>query len=141
MTNKTQITQLYGILLEAQLDLDNLVEKELKGGRFLPDSLIAQLAEEHARVYDEKTGACFFVFTDTGWKFYTSEETTSANKHDAAQRKWDRGVRKLHNIAKSKRGGARKTEVKPEWQKLGDDILKKLKKAEIDRLMKYIGRA
>jgi hypothetical protein len=35
MTNKTQITQLYGILLEAQLDLDNLVEKELKGGRFL----------------------------------------------------------------------------------------------------------
>jgi hypothetical protein len=24
MTNKTQITQLYGILLEAQLDLDNL---------------------------------------------------------------------------------------------------------------------
>ena len=49
-------------------------------------------------------------------------------------------MRKLHNIAKSKRGGARKTEAKPEWQKLGDAVLK-LKKAEIDRLMKYIGRA
>jgi hypothetical protein len=77
MTNKTQIITLYGILLEAQLDLDNLVEKELKGGRFL--------------------------------------------------------------LAKSKRGGARKTEVKPEWQKLGDAVLK-LNKSEIDRLMKYIGR-
>jgi len=140
MTNKTQITQLYGILLEAQLDLDNLVDKELKGGRFLPDSLIAQLAEEHARVYDEKTGACFFALTDTGWKFYTSEETTSANKHEAAQRQWNRCIAKFHNIAKSKRGGARKTEAKPEWQKLGDAVLK-LNKSEIDRLMKYIGRA
>jgi hypothetical protein len=80
------------------------------------------------------------VFTDTGWKFYTSEEAVSANKHEAAQRQWNRCIAKFHNIAKSNRGGARKTEAKPEWQKLGDAVLK-LNKSEIDRLMKYIGRA
>jgi len=138
MSNKTLITQLYGILLEAQLDLDNLVKKELRGGRFLPDSLIAQLAEEHARVYDEKTGACFFVLTETGWKFYTSEESVSANKHDAAQRKWDRGVRKLHNLEKSKRGGARKTEAKPKWQTLGD-AFNELSRTEKNAFLKYVG--
>jgi hypothetical protein len=51
-----------------------------------------------------------------------------------------RTIGKLHNVAKSNRGGAHKTEAKPEWQKLGDAVLK-LNKSEIDRLMKYIGRA
>jgi hypothetical protein len=85
----------------------------------LPDSLIAQLAEEHARVYD-KTGACFFAQTTTGvYKFYTSEEIyRHANKHGG--KGMVATIGKLHNVAKSKRGGARKTEAKPEWQKLGD---------------------
>jgi len=136
MTNKSQIVALYGELLATSLKLDSLLEKELRGGSFLPDSLIAQLAEEHARQYD-----CFFATGENGaYHFYTSEESTSANRHDAAERKWQRCIAKFHNIKKSNRGGARKTEAKPEWQKLGDAVLK-LKKAEIDRLMKYIGRA
>jgi hypothetical protein len=136
MTNKSQIVALYGELLATSLKLDSLLEKELRGGSFLPDSLIAQLAEEHARQYD-----CFFATGENGaYHFYTSEESVSANRHDAAERKWQRCIAKFHNIKKSNRGGARKTEAKPEWQKLGDAVLK-LKKAEIDRLMKYIGRA
>jgi hypothetical protein len=92
-------------------------------------------------VYDEKTGACFFAqFTDTGvWKFYTSEETTSLTS-TMRHKGMVATIGKLHNIAKSNRGGAHKTEAKPEWQKLGDAVLK-LNKSEIDRLMKYIGRA
>lgn len=141
MTNNEIIVTLYGKLVADTLELDSEIKKKLDKRGFLPDTLIAQLAEEHARVYDEKTGACFFALTDTGWKFYTSEETTSANRHGGAQQQWSRTIGKLHDVVKSNRGGARKTEAKPEWQKLGDSILDKLNKSEIDRLMKYIGRA
>jgi hypothetical protein len=134
MTNAL-IVSIYGQLVALTLELDKAITEKLDSRGFLPDSLIAQLAEEHASRY----GACF-VLQESGWKFYTSEEAVSANKHEAAQRQWNRCIAKFHNIAKSKRGGARKTEAKPEWQKLGDAVLK-LNKSEIDRLMKYIGRA
>jgi hypothetical protein len=138
MTNAL-IVSIYGQLVALTLELDKAITEKLDSRGFLPDSLIAQLAEEHARQY-EISQARASLLTDTGWKFYTSEEAVSANKHEAAQRQWNRCIAKFHNIAKSKRGGARKTEAKPEWQKLGDAVLK-LNKSEIDRLMKYIGRA
>jgi hypothetical protein len=134
MTNAL-IVSIYGQLVALTLELDKAITEKLDSRGFLPDSLVAQLAEEHASRY----GACF-VLQESGWKFYTSEEAVSANKHEAAQRQWNRCIAKFHNIAKSNRGGARKTEAKPEWQKLGDAVLK-LNKSEIDRLMKYIGRA
>ena len=111
MTN-TAIVSIYGQLVALTLELDKAITEKLDSRGFLPDSLIAQLAEEHARQYEIKSGACFFVFTDTGWKFYTSEEAVSANKHEAAQRQWNRCIAKFHNIAKSNRGGAHKTEAK-----------------------------
>jgi len=73
-------------------------------------------------------------------KFYTSAEVSTATLHKTAVMQWSRTIGKLHNVTKSNRGGAHKTEAKPEWQKLGDAVLK-LNKSEIDRLMKYIGRA
>ena len=111
MTN-TSIVSIYGQLIALTLELDKAITEKLDSRGFLPDSLIAQLAEEHARQYEIKSGACFFVFTDTGWKFYTSEEAVSANKHEAAQRQWNRCIAKFHNIVKSNRGGAHKTEPK-----------------------------
>jgi hypothetical protein len=106
MTN-TSIVAIYGQLVALTLELDKAITEKLDGRGFLPDSLIAQLAEEHASRY----GACF-VLQESGWKFYTSEEAVSANRHEAAQRQWNRCIAKFHNIAKSKRGGARKTEPK-----------------------------
>jgi len=135
MTN-TSIVSIYGQLIALTLELDKAITGKLDKDGFLPDSLIKQLAEEHASRY----GACF-VLQESGWKFYTCEEAVSANRHEAAQKQWNRCIAKFHSIVKSKRGGARKTEAKPEWQKLGDSILGKLNKSEIDRLMKYIGRA
>ena len=111
MTN-TSIVSIYGQLIALTLELDKAITEKLYSRGFLPDSLIAQLAEEHARQYEIKSGACFFVFTYTGWKFYTSEEAVSANKHEAAQRQWNRCIAKFHNIVKSNRGGAHKTEPK-----------------------------
>jgi hypothetical protein len=134
MSNAT-IVSLYATLLQTSLELDKLVAEKLRGG-FLADSLIAELAEVHA----EKYGACF-VLQESGWKFYTSEEAISANRHEAAQKQWNRCIAKFHNIKKDARGGTRaKAEPKAEWQKLGDAALK-LSKADLHRFLKYIGRA
>jgi hypothetical protein len=133
MSNAT-IVSLYATLLQTSLELDKLVAEKLRGG-FLADSLIAELAEVHA----EKYGACF-VLQESGWKFYTSEEAISANRHEAAQKQWNRCIAKFHNIKKDVRGGTRaKAEPKAEWQKLGDAALK-LSKADLHRFLKYIGR-
>jgi hypothetical protein len=134
MSNAT-IVSLYATLLQTSLELDKLVAEKLRGG-FLADSLVAELAEVHA----EKYGACF-VLQESGWKFYTSEEAISANRHEAAQKQWNRCIAKFHNIKKDARGGTRaKAEPKAEWQKLGDAALK-LSKADLHRFLKYIGRA
>jgi hypothetical protein len=135
MTNALIIT-LYGKLIKTTLELDIEIKKLQDKRGFLPDSLIAELADEHARRY-----ACFIAQTATGvYKFYTSAEVSTATLHKTAVMQWSRTIGKLHNVVKSNRGGAHKTEAKPEWQKLGDAVLK-LNKSEIDRLMKYIGRA
>jgi hypothetical protein len=132
MTN-TSIVSIYGQLIALTLELDKAITEKLDSRGFLPDSLIAQLAEEHASRY----GACF-VLQESGWKFYTSEEAVSANRHEAAQRQWNRCIAKFHNIAKSKRGGARKTEAKPSWQKLGD-AFNELSRTEKNAFLKYVG--
>ena len=133
MTNTT-IVQLYGTLLATSLELDKKIVEKLDKRGFLPDALIAQLAEEHARQYD-----CFFATGENGaYHFYTSEESVSANRHDAAERKWQRCIAKFHNIKKSNRGGARKTEVKPEWQKIGDRF-NELSRADKNAFLKYVG--
>jgi len=134
MSNAT-IVSLYATLVQTSLELDKGVAKSLRGG-FLAGSLIAELAEVHA----DKYGA-FFVLQESGWKFYTSEEAISANKHEGAQRQWNRCIAKFHDIKKDARGGSRtKAEPKAEWQKLGDAALK-LSKADLQRFLKYIGRA
>lgn len=141
MSNAT-IVSLYATLLQTSLELDKEVAKSLRGG-FLADSLIAELAEVHARTYMEKFPEveCCYVLQESGWKFYTSEEAISANKHEAAQKQWNRCIAKFHNIKKDARGGSRtKAEPKAEWQKLGDAALK-LSKADLQRFLKYIGRA
>lgn len=133
MSNAT-IVSLYATLLQTSLELDKLVAEKLRGG-FLAESLIAELAEVHAEKYD----ACY-VLQESGWKFYTSEEATSANRHEAAQKQWNRCIAKFHNIKKDARGGSRaKAEPKAQWQKLGDAALK-LSKADLHRFLKYIGR-
>ena len=133
MTNTT-IVQLYGTLLATSLELDKKIVEKLDKRGFLPDALIAQLAEEHARQYD-----CFFATGENGaYHFYTSEESVSANRHDAAERKWQRCIAKFHNIKKSNRGGARKTEAKPTWQKLGDAFTE-LSRTEKNAFLKYVG--
>lgn len=132
MTN-TSIVSLYGQLIAVTLELDKAIAEKLDKRGFLPDSLIAQLAEEHASRY----GACF-VLQESGWKFYTSEEAISANRHEAAQKQWNRCIAKFHNIAKSKRGGARKQEAKPTWQRLGD-AFNELSRTEKNAFLKYVG--
>jgi hypothetical protein len=79
MTNALIIT-LYGKLIKTTLELDIEIKKLQDKRGFLPDSLIAELADEHARRY-----ACFIAQTTTGvYKFYTSAEVSTATLHKTA---------------------------------------------------------
>jgi hypothetical protein len=79
MTNALIIT-LYGKLIKTTLELDIEIKKLQDKRGFLPDSLIAELADEHARRY-----ACFIAQTSTGvYKFYTSAEVSTATLHKTA---------------------------------------------------------
>jgi hypothetical protein len=134
MTNALIIT-LYGKLIKTTLELDIEIKKLQDKRGFLPDSLIAELADEHARRY-----ACFIAQTSTGvYKFYTSAEidrhasqdgssTMVTHYRQATQCRQEQSRRRTQD-----RGQTRVAEA-------GRCILK-LNKSEIDRLMKYIGRA
>jgi hypothetical protein len=107
MTNQS-IRALYGSLVAMTLKLDDALSQKLNAEGFLPVALVAELAEEHALQYQLKTGACFFaVAANGGYRFYTSEEAISANKHTGAQKQWDRCIAEYHDIKKDKRGGKR----------------------------------
>ena len=103
----TTIRALYGTLIATTLQLDKALAGKLSKAGFLPNTLIAELAEEHALQYS-KTGACFFAVADNGgYRFYTSEEAISANRHEAAQKQWNRCIAKYHNVRYDPRGGSR----------------------------------
>lgn len=120
MTN-TSIRALYGSLVAMTLQLDNALGEKLDRRGFLPVALIAELAEEHALQY----GCHYAVADNGGYRFYTSEEAISANRHEAAQKQWNRCIAKYHDIKKDSRGGKRnKTEkVAPRRTKRVTDLL------------------
>ena len=106
--SNVSIRALYGTLIATTLQLDKALTGKLSKAGFLPNNLIAELAEEHALQYQLKTGACFFAVADYGgYRFYTSEEAISANRHEAAQKQWNRCIAKYHNVRHDPRGGSR----------------------------------
>jgi hypothetical protein len=101
MTNQS-IRALYGSLVAMTLQLDDALTQKLDARGFLPVALVAELAEEHALQYQLKTGACFFTVADNGgYRFYTSEEAISANKHTRQHR--SNGIGALPSITTSRR--------------------------------------
>lgn len=121
----TTIRALYGTLIATTLQLDKALAGKLSKAGFLPNSLIAELAEEHALQYS-KTGACFFAVADNGgYRFYTSEEAISANRHEAAQKQWNRCIAKYHEVKRDARGGNRNKveQVKPRKTKQVTQLL------------------
>ena len=99
----SKLSTLYVSYLEAGNALSKELQARLVNG-FLPDNIVAELAESHAAHYD-----CYFAqASNGGWRFYTGEETTSANLHETAKKQWNRTLAKYHQVAKPKQGGARK---------------------------------
>ena len=120
MTNQS-IRALYGSLVAMTLQLDDALTQKLDARGFFPNTLIAELAEEHALQY----GCHYAVADNGGYRFYTSEEAISANKHTGAQKQWDRCIAEYHDIKKDKRGGKRdkKEVVVPRRTKRVTDLL------------------
>jgi len=107
-----KLFQTYAALIQSKQQFDAEVQKHLRGGH-LPKKIIDKLAELHAACWNLKgTPRVYYAQRDNGaWKFYTSEEMTSANRHDAAQKSWERNVQPYQKLVKDNRGGDRnKTE-------------------------------
>ena len=117
----TTIRALYGTLIATTLQLDKALAGKLSKAGFLPNSLIAELAEEHALQY----GCHYAVADNGGYRFYTSEEAISANRHEAAQKQWNRCIAKYHNVKPDTRGGSRnkKEQVTPRKTKRVSQLL------------------
>ena len=101
--SNVSIRALYGTLIATTLQLDKALTGKLSKAGFLPNNLIAELAEEHALQY----GCHYAVADNGGYRFYTSEEATSANRHEAAQKQWNRCIAKYHDVKRDGRGGSR----------------------------------
>ena len=103
-----KLYQLYVAHLQIGEQYEGELHNHLSKQGFLPDHVVAKLAECHAAFYNRKGSPCFISQSESGaYYFYTSEEATSKNRHDAATKKWNRTIRKYHKVTKSKKGGAR----------------------------------
>jgi len=106
-----KLFQTYAALIQSKQNFDAEVQKHLRGGH-LPKAIIDKLAELHAACFNLKGKPCYYAQRDNGaWKFYSAEDMTSANRHDAAQKSWERNVQPYQKLVKDNRGGQRfKTE-------------------------------
>jgi hypothetical protein len=110
MSATTNLKQVYATYLRAGGDVRKAIEACLVRGK-LPRHAVNELAGVHAAYYK-----CHAHETESGaWRFFNdAEDTTSANRHEAATKQWNRTIAPLTGTAKSKQGGARfKTEKQP----------------------------
>ena len=73
----------------------------LNGKKFLPEKVIVELGTTICEKY-----GCYVDVAENGmYRFYKTEEVSSANIHDGAKKMWQRRVAPYHNIVRSNRGG------------------------------------
>lgn len=112
-----QLIKDYKAWLASSDALETSMAAHLRGGK-LPNAVVADLAKAHAEHYK----AVLVQRDDGRYKFFTDEAATSEFRHDAAQRKWERGVQKFQKVQLTERGGARKADplaaVQREFDKL-----------------------
>ena len=111
MLNK-QIATAYRNFLNRSAELQQLVQPHLRGG-FLPAAMVKDFAIEHSQFYQ-----CSYAIRDSGSvTFYIADmEQKSENRHQAAQKAWQRGVGTFVKTT-TKRGGAtrNKQSVAEKW--------------------------
>jgi len=97
------LKQSFVVMLKSNESWATQLAKVLGNKKYLTQQQIDELAVGIVEVFDCYVG----TGTDGGYRFYKTEEAVSANRHDGAQKAWERHVAKLHNIKRSNRGGAR----------------------------------
>ena len=91
-------------LITAQEGWDKALEEALNGKKYLSETAIIQLGEAVCEKY-----GCFVDVAENGmYRFYKTEEVSSANIHEGAKKMWQRRVAPYHKIVRSNRGGVRK---------------------------------
>lgn len=77
------------------------LEKALGNKKFLSEQHIVELGSAVCEKY-----GCYVDVAENGmYRFYKTEEVSSANIHEGAKKCWQRHVAKYHNIKRSNRGG------------------------------------
>jgi hypothetical protein len=98
------LKQSFVVMLKSNESWATQLAKVLGNKKYLTHQQIDELAVGVVEVFDCYVG----TGTDGGYRFYKTEEAVSANRHDGAQKAWERHVAKYHNIKRSNRGGVRK---------------------------------
>jgi protein subunit release factor A len=119
-----QLKSQYKQWLASSDALEVAINSHLRNGK-LSNAIVADLAAAHAEHYK----AVLVQRDDGRYKFFTDAEATSEFRHDAAQRKWERGVQRFQRVQLTERGGARKADplaaVQREFDKLSKAMQKK----------------
>ncbi len=124
----------YSAFLTAGTEMRDAIKANLVNGK-LPADIVAGLARVHAKHYRAhaemlETGAYRF--------FNDASDTTSANRHEAATKQWNRVIAPFIGI-KDKRGGKRhKAETLSAVEKLAA-AYEKLSTAERKAFRKFVG--
>jgi hypothetical protein len=93
----------YGTYLQSGASMRDAIQSHLVRGK-LPAGIVAGLAKVHAQHY----GAHFIQQDSGAYRFFhDADDTTSANRHEAATKQWNRTIAPHTGVAKSKKGGKR----------------------------------
>ena len=102
----------------------------------LPEDVVEKLAQTHAEAYGIRHKCTLFYQQSTtgSWQFYTDEECKREDRHETAQKQWNRTVAKYH-----------KTNAKPKTKKQVDEVAQAIKslrnkftKAQLKRIANEI---
>ncbi len=93
-----QLVNQYKSFVLSNISWTEVLAKELGKKEFLPDAVVEKLAQAHAEAYGEKYHTTiFYQQTSTGsWQFYSDEECNREDRHETAQKQWNRNVSKYH---------------------------------------------
>ena len=131
------LKQSFVVMLKSNASWAKQLEKALGGKTYLPEQQVAQLAEAVVEVYDCYVG----TGSDGGFRFYKTEEAVSSNRHDGAQRAWQRHVAKYHKVKRSNRGGNTASgKAQEDVVEKALELVESMTKAQQEKFFKRVSR-
>lgn len=129
----------YKSFVSSKLAWSEALAQALGKKAYLPEDVVESLAQAHAEAYGEKYGETIYFQQSAGgsWYFFTDEECTRENRHDAATKQWQRNVAPYHKVSKQKGNGKVVKQIDPVQQLVEKfEALTKAEQAKFLRIIK-----